>query len=52
MKQMTLAVAKGFEVHGRVTRKAAFLARMASVSRRSAAPAATRQCAGQPGLQA
>ena len=28
MKQMTLAVAKGFEVHGRATRKAAFLARM------------------------
>ena len=28
MKQMTLAVAKGFEVHGRATRKAEFLARM------------------------
>ena len=28
MKQMTLATAKGFEVHGRATRKAAFLARM------------------------
>ncbi len=28
MKQMTLAAAKGFEVHGRATRKAAFLARM------------------------
>ena len=27
-KQMTLAAAKGFEVHGRSTRKAAFLARM------------------------
>ena len=28
MKQMTLASAKGFEVHGRTTRKAEFLARM------------------------
>jgi len=31
MKQMTLAaakVAKGFEIHGRATRKAEFLARM------------------------
>ena len=28
MKQMTLAAAKGFEVHGRTTRKAEFLARM------------------------
>ena len=28
MKQMTLAAAKGFEVHGRAARKAAFLARM------------------------
>jgi len=28
MKQMTLARAKGFEVHGRATRKAEFLARM------------------------
>jgi hypothetical protein len=28
MKQMTLAAAKGFEVHGRATRKAAFLLRM------------------------
>ena len=28
MKQMTLATAKGFEVHGRATRKAEFLARM------------------------
>ena len=28
MKQMTLATIKGFEVHGRATRKAAFLARM------------------------
>lgn len=28
MKQMTLAVAKGFEVHGRATRKAEFLAKM------------------------
>lgn len=28
MKQMTLAGAKGFEVHGKATRKAAFLARM------------------------
>ena len=28
MKQMTLAAAKGFEVHGRATRKAAFLAKM------------------------
>ena len=28
MKQMTLAAGKGFEVHGRATRKAAFLARM------------------------
>lgn len=28
MKQMTLAMAKGFEVHGRATRKAEFLARM------------------------
>ena len=28
MKQMTLAAAKGFEVHGRSTRKADFLARM------------------------
>ena len=28
MKQMTLAMAKGFEVHGRATRKAQFLARM------------------------
>jgi len=28
VKQMTLAAAKGFEVHGRATRKAAFLARM------------------------
>jgi hypothetical protein len=26
MKQMTLASAKGFEVHGRATRKAEFLA--------------------------
>ena len=31
MKQMTLAAAKGFEVHGRATRKAAFLARMESL---------------------
>jgi len=28
MKQMTFATAKGFEVHGRATRKAEFLARM------------------------
>ena len=28
MNQMTLATTKGFEVHGRVTRKVAFLARM------------------------
>ena len=28
MKQMTLAAAKGFEIHGRATRKAEFLARM------------------------
>ena len=28
MKQMTLATFKGFEVHGRATRKVAFLARM------------------------
>jgi IS5 family transposase len=28
LKQMTLAAAKGFEVHGRATRKAEFLARM------------------------
>ena len=28
MKQMTLATIEGFEVHGRATRKAAFLARM------------------------
>ena len=28
MKQMTLATAKGFEVHGRATRKVEFLARM------------------------
>jgi IS5 family transposase len=28
VKQMTLAMAKGFEVHGRATRKAEFLARM------------------------
>jgi transposase, IS5 family len=28
VKQMTLAAGKGFEVHGRATRKAAFLARM------------------------
>ena len=28
MKQMTLVTIKGFEVHGRATRKAAFLARM------------------------
>ena len=28
MKQMTLAASKGFEVHGRATRKAEFLARM------------------------
>ena len=28
MKQMMLATIKGFEVHGRATRKAAFLARM------------------------
>ena len=28
MQQMTLAAAKGFEVHGRATRKAEFLARM------------------------
>lgn len=28
MKQMTLATARGFEVHGRATRKAEFLARM------------------------
>lgn len=28
MKQMTLAATKGFDVHGRATRKAAFLARM------------------------
>lgn len=28
MRQMTLAAAKGFEVHGRTTRKAEFLARM------------------------
>jgi len=31
MKQMTLAVAKGFEKHGRATRKAEFLARMESL---------------------
>ena len=31
MKQMTLAAAKGFEVHGRTTRKAQFLARMESL---------------------
>ncbi len=28
MKQMAFATTKGFEVHGRATRKAAFLARM------------------------
>ena len=28
MKQMTLGTARGFEVHGRTTRKAEFLARM------------------------
>ena len=28
MKQMTLATIEGFEVHGRATRKASFLARM------------------------
>ena len=28
MKQMTLATIKGFEVHRRATRKAAFMARM------------------------
>jgi hypothetical protein len=28
MEQMTLATVKGFEVHGRATRKAEFLARM------------------------
>ena len=28
VKQMTFAAAKGFEVHGRATRKAEFLARM------------------------
>ena len=28
MKQVTFAAAKGFEVHGRATRKAQFLARM------------------------
>lgn len=28
MKQMTFSAAKGFEVHGRATRKAEFLARM------------------------
>jgi IS5 family transposase len=28
LKQMTFAAAKGFEVHGRTTRKAQFLARM------------------------
>ena len=28
MRQMTLTGAKGFEVHGRATRKAEFLARM------------------------
>ena len=28
MKKMTLATIKGFEVHGRATRKARFLARM------------------------
>ncbi|MDK9714599.1 MAG: IS5/IS1182 family transposase, partial [Sulfuritalea sp.] len=28
MKQMTLAAVKGFEKHGRTTRKAEFLARM------------------------
>ena len=28
VKQMTFATAKGFEVHGRATRKAEFLARM------------------------
>ena len=28
MKQMTLAATKGFEKHGRATRKAEFLARM------------------------
>ena len=31
MTQMTLATAKGFEVHGRATRKAEFLARMESL---------------------
>ena len=31
MKQMTLAGAKGFEKHGRATRKAEFLARMESL---------------------
>ena len=28
MKQMTLTTIRGFEVHGRATRKAAFLVRM------------------------
>ena len=31
MKQMTLAMAKGFEKHSRATRKAEFLARMESL---------------------
>ena len=31
MKQMTLAATRGFEKHGRATRKAAFLARMESL---------------------
>lgn len=32
MKQMTLATAKGFEVHGRAARKAEFLARMETLA--------------------
>ena len=32
MKQMTLATAKAFEVHGRATRKAKFLARMQTLA--------------------
>jgi IS5 family transposase len=31
LKQMTFAAAKGFEAHGRTTRKAQFLARMESL---------------------
>ena len=32
MKRLTLAAAKGFEVHGRATRKAAFLAKMETLA--------------------